>query len=523
MNCAIVEPAASVKQVLPLPRSCKLLFLPVFLLQAAFFYFVSQHRIIDGDEGFYLLASRLVLQHKTPYLDFFFTQAPLLPYIYALWMKLAGISWFSTRVFSALLTAVLGGVVYDHVCRETGKWIAGLAAVILFCCSSLVFAWFPIVKTFALATLFLFLSYVILVRLKPCSPGWLLALAGVFFALSVDTRSYVAGVAPVFLWWIVRADGRRFARLLWFSAGFVLGIVPSLALFFASPDAYLFNNLGYHAVRSSRGLIGDWRNKAKITWLMFSGSHTGGQFSVLSACCAAGLVLVPARRRAPALFAFLIAFVLGVICLLPTPSALQYFSMVMPFLIVAAVCSISGAFARLRSVLAVRVAGAACLVLLAIFIGFGSLSFKEYLFTGDEVPGFAGSTEAPNWTLQQVTAVSKALDQIAAPGEKVVSFWPGYIFASWADPYPGFENNFGMWTANRFSPEKRRKYHLVHDPEISAIFTGHRTRLAVVGNQGQWSGGPDYYVCVRMLEACGYTLARIVGQTSIYECCAPRR
>ena len=59
-------------------RTCKLLFIPVFLLQAGFFWFVSQHRLIDADEGYYLLAARLVLQHKTPYLDFFFPQAPLL-------------------------------------------------------------------------------------------------------------------------------------------------------------------------------------------------------------------------------------------------------------------------------------------------------------------------------------------------------------------------------------------------------------------------------------------------------------
>ena len=113
-------------------RSCRLWFVPVFLLQAGFFWFVSQHRLIDVDEGFYLLASRLVLQHKAPYLDFFYTQAPLLPYVYAAWLKLAGISWFSARVFCALLTAVVGGLLYDHVCRETGKWLAGVSAVVLF-------------------------------------------------------------------------------------------------------------------------------------------------------------------------------------------------------------------------------------------------------------------------------------------------------------------------------------------------------------------------------------------------------
>jgi len=504
-------------------RTCKLLFIPIFLLQAGFFWFVSQHRFIDGDEGFYLLASRLVMQHKIPYLDFFFTQAPLLPYVFALWFKLVGTSWFSARVFSALLTAILGGLMYTFVCRETGRWVAGLSAVLLFTSSSLVFSWFPIVKTFALATLFLFLTYFILTRLATSPSGWLTALAGVFFGLSVDTRSYVVGIAPVFLWWLWREDGgRRTPRLLWFLGGFLVGIAPSLGLFFASPDAYLFNNLGYHALRSGSGLVGDWRNKAHIVRLLFAGSHTGLQFSILFASCTAGLILVRPIRRAAWLLAFLIVLSLGLISLLPTPASLQYFSMVMPFLIVATVCLVSGFLVGLRSPRAIHMIGAACVLLLAGFVGFALLSFRGFLFTGRDLPGFV-TPDAPNWTLEQVTAVSNAIDQLAEPGQPVASFWPGYIFASWADPYPGFENNFGMYVAHELSPDKRRQYHVVFDPEIDAAFARHGPRIAVVGNQGILSGGPEKLPCIRMLHGYGYRLARMVGDTSIYECCVNPR
>src|SRR6266446_9390916 len=115
----------------------------VFVFLACFFSFVARHRFIDGDEGFYLLASRLVLEHKAPYLDFFYTQAPLLPYAYGLWLKLFGISWFSARAFSAALTTVLGLLIYEHVYGETQKRMAGVAAVILFASSTFIFAWFP--------------------------------------------------------------------------------------------------------------------------------------------------------------------------------------------------------------------------------------------------------------------------------------------------------------------------------------------------------------------------------------------
>ena len=66
------------------PRACKRLLIPVFLVQLIPFLTVARHRLIDGDEGFYLMASRLVFEHRVPYRDFFFTQTPLLPFVYGL-------------------------------------------------------------------------------------------------------------------------------------------------------------------------------------------------------------------------------------------------------------------------------------------------------------------------------------------------------------------------------------------------------------------------------------------------------
>ena len=51
-------------------RPCKLLLAPVSVCLACFFLFVARHRFIDADEGCYLMASRLVLEHKVPYRDF---------------------------------------------------------------------------------------------------------------------------------------------------------------------------------------------------------------------------------------------------------------------------------------------------------------------------------------------------------------------------------------------------------------------------------------------------------------------
>jgi phage shock protein PspC (stress-responsive transcriptional regulator) len=518
-------------------RTRKQLLVPVVLLQAGFFLFVSRHRFIDGDEGFYLLASRLVFDHKTPYLDFFYTQAPLLPYVYALWFKLTRLSWLSARTLAALQTTLLGGLIYAHVCRETQKWLAGVCAAILFASSSLIFAWFPIVKTFPLATPFLFLAYMILVLLAESSPGWWVAIAGLFFALSVDTRSYVLGVAPVFVWWIWRSSShekretlrqaqdrrwgtrQRLARLLWAVLGFTIGSVPSLILFVASPDAFLFNNLGYHALRSHAGLIGDWLDKLHVVMATLGGRFTGFQFSVITLTCM-GMLVTRRMKRDSALLAFGIAVVLGFVCILPTPASMQYFSMIVPFLIVAAVISVSDYLAALQTLHQIRIAKRICAVGMISFVAFGIPAFRQYLFTGYKVPGVLDPHDAPNWTLPQVTAVSNAIDTLARPGEQVISFWPGYLFAAQASPYPGFENDFGMYVARKLTAEQREKYHILTPAAMMEIFDDHRVRLIVIGNQGPWVGGPDYNAAVSVVGKSGYQPVRTVGSTAIFECCA---
>ena len=125
----------------------------IFLVQFSIFLTVSRFRLVDGDEGFYLLTSRLVTEGKLPYHDFLLTQMPLLPYVYGWWMRFAGMTWFSARLLSAVLAAALGTALYSEVYKQTGKWAAGLLAALLFLSSTHVFAWLTVVKTYALSSL----------------------------------------------------------------------------------------------------------------------------------------------------------------------------------------------------------------------------------------------------------------------------------------------------------------------------------------------------------------------------------
>ncbi len=509
-------------------RTAKLLLLPIVLLQLLVFAFIIRHRFIHLDEGFFLVASRLVLMHKKPYIDFFYPQAPLLPYIYAPWMKCFGISWAAGRQLAALVTTLLGVLLYEQVCRLTRNWLAGLAAVVVFASSALVFAWFPIVGPFSLAALFIFSAYVIVSRLSAESSPWLIAAAGLLLGLGVDIRSYLLLLIPLLLWWIFQASSAR-SRLIstfWFLGGFTIAMVPSLYLFLSSPDAFLFNNLGYHAIRSNHGLIGMWQEKLVLAVMFFLGGPgaNGIQDSILF-FVSLGFVFSMPGQEYPARRAFQIALVVSILSLLPTPAYLPYFCLAVPFLIVSAVCVVNDLLVGLRLRQQRVLAVVACIALLGIYVGASAGDLRSYLITGEGIPGVRWARDKDDWRLQRILEVSQAIDQIASPGEPVASFWPGDVFQTEAVPFPGFENPFALAVSEKLTAQQRAQYHILSPADIESDFAAHTPRIVVLRDQ-VFSAVPTKEELKRLqdsmdafkstLRANGYNLVRSIGGISIY-------
>jgi uncharacterized membrane protein len=89
-------------------------------LTAAMFIPFALTRFVDGDEGIYGLVARLVIEGDVPYRDFAYPQMPLLPYAYGAWLTIAGESWTSLRILSALLAVALAALLYLHALRRFG-------------------------------------------------------------------------------------------------------------------------------------------------------------------------------------------------------------------------------------------------------------------------------------------------------------------------------------------------------------------------------------------------------------------
>ena len=107
---------------------------------------ISLGRLIDGDEGYLLMAARLIGEGHWPYRDFFLTQTPLLPAVLGAVFRIFGRSWLTARVFSGALAVVMGWLVYRESLSATRRQSAALFAAAVFALNGASIGWLTIVK-----------------------------------------------------------------------------------------------------------------------------------------------------------------------------------------------------------------------------------------------------------------------------------------------------------------------------------------------------------------------------------------
>jgi hypothetical protein len=437
-------------------------------------------RFIDGDEGVYAYASRLAWHGQLPYRDFFYEQTPLLPYVYGAWIGLTGESWYALRVLSALLACAVGALLYLHAARRFGRR-AALVGLVLYVSSALVFGFFVVVKTFALASLLLLVALVLVdggVRSSRTAFA-----AGLLAALAVDVRLvFLAAVPPL-------AVAAR-ARIAPFAGGFLAGLVPSIVFFALAPGQFVFDNLGYHLAKGSGGFGDDLAQKARTIGNLVGLGRTdhlaGLQVALLLVAAVIAAVLL--RRLSVALW---IALLLALGCLAPSPTYAQYFSIVVPF----AVLGVLEAWPE--RVPAVLLAAAAA------YVAAGALDVGRQR-AGDPV-------QKPS--IASVQAVAREIDRLARPNETVLSSWPGYLFGTHARAEPDYTNHFSPAAAAKLSPTEARRDHVASEDELEARIRARRPRIVVYRN---WLTVEPFARWDAALRTAGYRRVATVESAGIF-------
>ena len=198
---------------------------------------------VNQDEGWYLYAARLVGEGKLPYRDFFFTQGPVLPFLYSA-LPIHGLLSGRLVTLGFSLVATLMAIAFARrLVAPDRRGLVSLTVFALLACNLYHVYFTTIPKTYAVGGLFVMAGFLLLAR------GWNF-FAAMSFAFASGTRIslvLILGVVGVGL--LVT----RFRRLhwLWFGLGGVLGLFLVYGLFALDPPSLkgLLAAQAYHAGR----------------------------------------------------------------------------------------------------------------------------------------------------------------------------------------------------------------------------------------------------------------------------------
>lgn len=470
----------------------------ISLVYLAGLVYSATKKPIDGDEGFYTTAARLVWEGKTPYRDFFFQQAPLLPYIYSWIWAVYPRSLVAMRLLSvaaAGLAVFLWGAGLMSVKRLPTKVV--LAAFLAVALNPYWICWNVVVKTFAFANLLMTAAAICLyAALRSGRPRWCFA-GGLALGLCTSARALYGPLIPAVLIWVFIREWRMsksYAMALAFLVGTACGLLPMMVSFLGDPHAFLFNNVQYHGLqagfRHARGSdiytvgyrgIGDTLAVYLYILVMnLLGLHPYFTISVVLAIVGGLSLRKLSRKQDPAYdahdYAFiklatLILAVYTVTALIPFPPYLQYFDgPLVPFML---------PFVAEGLRVALR-AGKHWLVLLAVVAPILCLA---------EIRAETATTSSdPWWRLTSYRQVTEVIEANSRPDDVVLSFWPGYVFESGRRYFPGMEDQFVYRITNMISPEARARYHVVSTDDVTKAISTRAVPLLVVG---AWM--PEYY------------------------------
>ncbi len=492
--------------------------------------YFARARAIDDDEGFYSSGARLVREGKIPYRDFFFNQAPLVPYVYSTVWGLRPRSLVAMRTLSALLSAIavaLWGICLLRAKRlSTPVALATFASVLL---NPYWIYWNSVVKTFALANLLMTVGVICLYAAAQTDRRRWYILAGVALGGCASARLlYGPLVAMLFLWllnWDRRSPLRGTSRTFAYFTGSVCGLIPLILTFSLAPAAILFDNVRYYSMQSGyhleagRAVTG--HGGILVTVMVYV---VGIGFRLilehpyfaaeLGLALAGGLSLIklskstggPYTQRdydfAKLILVVLLSYVAA--ALIPYPPFNQYFD--------APLTPLLTPFAAEGARLVLSVERKKLVALAAAMLILVSLEIKR---------DSARLLDDQEWSLANYRGVKRAIKANSRPDDVILSFWSGYVFESGRRYFPGLNDEVIYRIMDRTTEGEKLQYHIPSKTQILSAIAAGTPKMIVTGRKRCMS---EFYANLSAQElvtfhasiSSKYALVRRVGDVEVF-------
>jgi hypothetical protein len=404
-----------------------------------------EFRPLDRDEGFYLYGAWRTSLGETPYQDYFYPQAPYLPYIYAPVVGLFQDGIVGGRVLSAIFMVALAVLLTVYVSNRTGSRYLGIVAGGLMLFGDLNLFWHASVKTYAVSDLLFFGGFILLmvsVRERKGNRIFIFSiLSGILFAVSYHIRLVLAGSSIYLGLLILLAPGWwRFRRFLGLILGMIIASIPAFLIFIKNPYRYWFENLTFHITArlpEPWWKFAIWKATALINYL------TSPDILILIILCGIGVRVLAKNHELLRDFRAEIWVGIGLmgvlfVTYLTTPTLLpQYLVQLSPFLILGAVAGVAAIFRESRGSKRTLIV----LLMLLIYGGWGIGKTIGRVVEREDLN--------PLYGMQTVREVGQYLNQwcqVSSPDtinmkrnnyQRILTFWPAYLVAGKQNPIPG--------------------------------------------------------------------------------------
>lgn len=415
----------------------------------------SQTVAFTWDEGFHLLAARLIGAGRKPYIDFCFPQAPFNAYWTAACMRVFGESWRTAHALSSLFTTGAVMLAADYVFSRlpVSRWrtAAAFSAALLAGLNSALFEHGSIGQAYgicAFATMAAFRASVAAVDRRGAG---LAALAGFLTGVSAASSLLTAAVAPTVLLWIAlrNRSGARWRKCAAFLAGAAVPFLPALWLFVQGPGQTWFNLLQYHLAYR----VANWPEATQHDLEVVTSWIDSGHALLLGLLAAAGLLAIRAEkqwdraRRSEFHLCGWLALVLCTEVALAHPTFPRYFLLTVPFVAILAAVGVYGIGSRLggevRPLWPVLALGA------LILLGLGRMLYdRRDVYTWDDMRQIARK-------VQEVT-----------PAQAPLWADESIYFLTRHAPPSGMEFGYSH-TIGDLTPERAAKLHILSNAEVT--------------------------------------------------------
>ncbi|HZS52170.1 MAG TPA: glycosyltransferase family 39 protein [Bryobacterales bacterium] len=430
-----------------------------------------------GDEGFHLLAARLIRAGRRPYVDFFYQHPPLYPYLNAFWMGIFGDGWRSVHALSSLLAS--GGIllaafcVFSRLTDPLWQLPAAIAAALLMASQPLVIQFGGIGQPYGLC-LFASMAAFWLAASAAAHPRRACFAAGFCAGAAAGSSLLAVPVGGVLFVWLLRdaGKGKRMASGALFLAGAMVCFLPLLYWVWQAPEQTFFDVVKYHAFYRSSAPASDLRRDFEVLkgWLDSPQAVLRALLAAVSLLYLGGRPDAPMRREA-----YLCAWLAGALAVwvaVAHPALPQYFILLAPFVSILDALGLYAIGSRLWAPEHAAWPASLCLCLLAA-------ALAKPVYDGRRGQGYRWS----DWerVAQEVNRVTPESGLLWAPDI--------IYFAARRLPPAGLENSNSL--ALRLPPALSSRLHIIPEAEADQWVANGRfdTVCACVGMRV--SANPD--------------------------------